>query len=179
LEAERRQVLVLFADMVGFTAFSERLCEEAAFGLVQSLSQIAERVVQVEGVRIHSIAGDGVMVVFGGPAALEDGPLQACRAARSILASLKAPDPGDAAKPAFTKGGMSALALSGRISLNDCNGMRPISPAAERGAGMVKKAIELAATHGWFLTRQFPTCILGPRPGRSSKRLQVNAWTIG
>jgi cysteine synthase A len=30
-----------------------------------------------------------------------------------------------------------------------------ITPAAERGMGMVKKAIELAETHGWFLTRQF------------------------
>ena len=30
-----------------------------------------------------------------------------------------------------------------------------ITPAAERGFGMVNKAKELAATHGWFLTRQF------------------------
>jgi cysteine synthase A len=30
-----------------------------------------------------------------------------------------------------------------------------ITPAAERGMGMVTKAVELAQTHGWFLTRQF------------------------
>lgn len=30
-----------------------------------------------------------------------------------------------------------------------------LTPAAERGMGMVNKAIELAGTHGWFLTRQF------------------------
>jgi cysteine synthase A len=30
-----------------------------------------------------------------------------------------------------------------------------LTPAAERGFGMVKKAVELAQTHGWFLTRQF------------------------
>ena len=30
-----------------------------------------------------------------------------------------------------------------------------LTPAAERGLGMVKKAVELAETHGWFLTRQF------------------------
>jgi cysteine synthase A len=30
-----------------------------------------------------------------------------------------------------------------------------ITPAAERGMGMVNKAIELAEAHGWFLTRQF------------------------
>src|SRR5471030_3365721 len=30
-----------------------------------------------------------------------------------------------------------------------------LTPAAERGMGMVNKAQELAKTHGWFLTRQF------------------------
>src|SRR5689334_2031308 len=30
-----------------------------------------------------------------------------------------------------------------------------LTPAAERGMGMVKMAVELAETHGWFLTRQF------------------------
>jgi cysteine synthase A len=30
-----------------------------------------------------------------------------------------------------------------------------LTPAAERGTGMVKKALELAEAHGWFLTRQF------------------------
>src|ERR1700756_3668588 len=30
-----------------------------------------------------------------------------------------------------------------------------VTPAAQRGTGMVNKAIELAKTHGWFLTRQF------------------------
>ena len=30
-----------------------------------------------------------------------------------------------------------------------------LTPAAERGSGMVRKAAELAAKHGWFLARQF------------------------
>jgi len=30
-----------------------------------------------------------------------------------------------------------------------------LTPAAEKGIGMVNKAVELAETHGWFLTRQF------------------------
>jgi class 3 adenylate cyclase len=89
LEAERRQLVILFADMVGYTAFSERFGEEAAFAVVQTLSQIVERAVEVEGARIHYIAGDGVMVVFGAPIALEDAPLRACRAALSILGNLK------------------------------------------------------------------------------------------
>ena len=30
-----------------------------------------------------------------------------------------------------------------------------ITPAAERAVGMIKKTVELAETHGWFMTRQF------------------------
>src|ERR1700743_3883736 len=30
-----------------------------------------------------------------------------------------------------------------------------ITPAAERAVGMIKKTIELAETHGWYMTRQF------------------------
>ena len=32
-----------------------------------------------------------------------------------------------------------------------------LTPAADRAVGMVNKAVELAKTHGWFLTRQFET----------------------
>jgi len=88
VEAERRQAVILFADVVGYTTFSERFGEEAAFNLVHSLSQLIERVVEIEGARIQDILGDGVMVVFGAPVAREDAPLRACRAALSILESL-------------------------------------------------------------------------------------------
>jgi len=47
VEAERRQVTVLFADMVGFTAFSERSGEEAAFTLMQSLAKLMEDIGEV------------------------------------------------------------------------------------------------------------------------------------
>ena len=76
--------------MVGFTAFSERFGEEAAFGLIQTLSQIVERAVEVEGARIHNVAGDGVVVAFGAPVAVEDAPLRACRAALLVLETLRA-----------------------------------------------------------------------------------------
>jgi class 3 adenylate cyclase len=44
VEAERRQVTVLFADMVGFTSFAERSGEEAAFTLMRSLCAFANTV---------------------------------------------------------------------------------------------------------------------------------------
>jgi hypothetical protein len=43
MEAERRQVTVLFTDMVGFATFSERSGEESALTLMQSLSKLVSR----------------------------------------------------------------------------------------------------------------------------------------
>jgi class 3 adenylate cyclase len=90
VEAERRQVTVLFTDMVGFTTFSERAGEEAAFTLMRSLSKLMDDAVRKYGGVVQSFTGDGIMAVFGAPVAFEDGPLRACRAALSILRRLKA-----------------------------------------------------------------------------------------
>src|SRR5262249_2393349 len=90
VEAERRQVTVLFADMVGFTTFSERSGEEAAFSLMQSLAKLMEDAVREQGGSVQGFTGDGIMAVFGAPVAYEDAPLRACRAALAILQRLKA-----------------------------------------------------------------------------------------
>jgi class 3 adenylate cyclase len=90
VEAERRQITVLFADMVGFTTFSERSGEEAAFSLMQSLAKLMEDAVREQGGSVQGFTGDGVMAVFGAPVAYEDAPLRACRAALAILQRLKA-----------------------------------------------------------------------------------------
>ena len=88
MEAERRQVTVLFADMVGFTTFSERSGEEAAFTLMQSLAKLMEDAVHDQGGVVQGFTGDGIMAVFGAPVAHEDAPLRACRAALAILEEL-------------------------------------------------------------------------------------------
>jgi class 3 adenylate cyclase len=89
VEAERRQVTVLFADMVGFTSFSERSGEEAAYTLMRNLSKLMDEAVREQGGVVQSFTGDGIMAVFGAPVAFEDAPLRACRAALSILQRLK------------------------------------------------------------------------------------------
>jgi class 3 adenylate cyclase len=90
VEAERRQVTILFTDMVGFTAFSEKSGEEAAFELMRSLSRLMDSAVREQGGVVRNFTGDGIMAVFGAPVALEDAPLRACQAALSILQRLKA-----------------------------------------------------------------------------------------
>ena len=89
MEAERRQVTILFTDMVGFTTFSERSGEEAAFTLMRSLSKLMDEAVRAQGGVVQAFTGDGMMAVFGAPVAFEDAPLRACRAALSILQRLR------------------------------------------------------------------------------------------
>jgi class 3 adenylate cyclase len=56
-EGERRQVAVVFTYMIGFTAFSERSGEEAAYTLLQSLAKLMEDAVgDNEGV-VREFAG--------------------------------------------------------------------------------------------------------------------------
>jgi class 3 adenylate cyclase/tetratricopeptide (TPR) repeat protein len=93
VEAERRQVTVLFTDMVGFTAFAEKSGEEAAFTLMRSLAQLMDGAVHEQGGIVQSFTGDGIMAAFGTATAFEDAPLRACRAALSILQRLQAAEP--------------------------------------------------------------------------------------
>src|SRR6516225_10750101 len=93
VEAERRQVTVLFTDMVGFTTFSERAGEEAAFTLMRSLAKLMDDAVIEQGGVVQGFTGDGIMAVFGAPVAFEDAPLRACRAALAILQRLKTAGP--------------------------------------------------------------------------------------
>src|SRR5262249_1227468 len=98
MEAERRQFTVLFADMVGFTSFSERSGEEGAYTLMRSLSKLMDEAVREQGGVVRGFTGDGIMAVFGAPAAFEDAPLRACRAAFGILQRLKSLGPDLAVK---------------------------------------------------------------------------------
>ena len=87
---ERRQVTALFADMVGFTAISERLGEEGTFALVQPIYELLEAAAREQGGSVKDFTGDGMMALFGAPDAQEDAPLPACRAGWAIHERLAA-----------------------------------------------------------------------------------------
>jgi class 3 adenylate cyclase len=116
---ERRQVSVLFADMVGFTAISERLGEEGTFAFVRIIYDKLAAVVREQGGTVRGFAGDSIMALFGVPDALEDAPLRACRAAMSIHAVLKeSADEIEArfgTRPAMRVGVSSGLAVVARV----------------------------------------------------------------
>src|SRR5712664_3613911 len=52
-----------------------------------------------------------------------------------------------------------------------------LTPAADRGMGMVNKAVELAAAHGWFLTRQFENEANPDMHSRTTAREIIEAFS--
>jgi class 3 adenylate cyclase/tetratricopeptide (TPR) repeat protein len=83
--AERRLVSVLFADLVGFTPFSEERDPEAVRELLTRYFDAARLAVERHGGSIEKFIGDAVMAVWGTPVAHEDDAERAVRAALEIV----------------------------------------------------------------------------------------------
>jgi len=82
--AERRQITVLFCDMVGSTALSEELDPEDLRDVIRRYHATCEGVVARFDGSIAQHLGDGVLVYFGHPRAHEDDAVRAVRAALEL-----------------------------------------------------------------------------------------------
>lgn len=89
LEGERKHVTVLFADLAGSTALAEHVGdpEQMHVLLDRAFRLMLEHVHGMEGT-INQFTGDGVMALFGAPAAIEDAPRRAVAAALGIHRAL-------------------------------------------------------------------------------------------
>jgi len=87
--AERRQLTVLFCDLVGSTALSTILDPEDLRELVRAYQAICATVIaRFEG-HIAQYLGDGLLVYFGYPMAHEDDPQRAVRAGLGIVEAIE------------------------------------------------------------------------------------------
>jgi len=84
-EADRRHVTVLFADLSGFTALSERLDPEEVRAFQGRLFETLGGVIFRYDGFVEKFVGDAVLAVFGAPVAHEDDPARACDAALEML----------------------------------------------------------------------------------------------
>ena len=85
---ERRRATVLFADLSGYTAVSERLDPERMKTLIdRALRRLGEEV-ERHGGTIDKYIGDNVMGVFGAPVSHEDDPERAVRAGLAMQAAM-------------------------------------------------------------------------------------------
>ena len=87
---DRRQISVLFTDMVGYTAIVERLGEEDALAFTQAVYTHMTHTVEAQGGAVRGFAGDSIMALFGIPDAQEDAALRACRAAATLHEAFRA-----------------------------------------------------------------------------------------
>ncbi len=88
LEGERKQVTVLFCDIVDSSRLAERLDPEAMHEVMdRALRLMAEAVHRYEGT-VNQFLGDGLMALFGAPVALEDHAFRGVQAALAIAETL-------------------------------------------------------------------------------------------
>lgn len=89
-DAERRQLTVMFCDLVGSTALSERLDPEELRELMVAYRRVSDDVVaRFEG-QVAQYRGDALMAYFGWPSAHEDDAERSVRAALEIVQAVKA-----------------------------------------------------------------------------------------
>src|SRR5689334_16534664 len=87
-DGERKQVTVLFCDLVGSTSIAERLDPEEYRELIDRyLERVFPEVYRFGGI-VNTLVGDGLMALFGAPVAHEDDPRRALRAALAIRDTL-------------------------------------------------------------------------------------------
>ena len=89
IEGERKIVTVMFSDVSGFTAMSEKLDPEDVHAIMdRAFEVILDAVHRYEGT-VNQFLGDGVMALFGAPIAHEDHAQRALSAAIAIQNNLK------------------------------------------------------------------------------------------
>jgi class 3 adenylate cyclase len=88
--AERRQVTVMFCDLVGSTALSARLDPEDLREVISAYQKCVAETVQRFGGFVAKFMGDGVLIYFGFPQAHEDDAERAVRAGLELIQALGA-----------------------------------------------------------------------------------------
>jgi class 3 adenylate cyclase/tetratricopeptide (TPR) repeat protein len=123
---ERKVVSVLFCDLVGFTAASERADPEDVRARLQPYHRELRTVIEHHGGTVEKFVGDAVMAVFGAPLAHEDDAERAVRAGLRIVEAL---DELNNADP--------TLELQVRIGINTGEAVVALGARPERGEGFV------------------------------------------
>src|SRR5262249_6566936 len=94
-EPERRQLTIMFCDLVGSTAISSRLDPEDMREVIRAYQETCARVISNYEGFLAKYMGDGVLAYFGYPRAHEDDAERAVRAGLDMVTSigrLKTPD---------------------------------------------------------------------------------------
>ncbi len=86
--AERRQLTVMFVDLVGSTALSTKLDPEDLRGIINAYHRCAAELVEANGGFVAKYMGDGVLAYFGYPRANEHDAERAVRTGLTLVDSV-------------------------------------------------------------------------------------------
>jgi len=123
---ERKIVSVLFADLVGFTAASDRADPEEVLATLRPYHALLRTEIERYGGTVEKFIGDAVMAVFGAPVAHEDDAERAVRAGLRIIEAL---DELNEARPGAD--------LAVRVAVNTGEAIVSLGARPEQGEGMV------------------------------------------
>jgi class 3 adenylate cyclase/predicted ATPase len=87
-DAERRQLTVMFCDLVGSTALSARLDPEDLRGIIGAYHRCVAETAETFSGYVARYMGDGVLIYFGYPQAHEDDAERATRCALAMVAGV-------------------------------------------------------------------------------------------
>jgi class 3 adenylate cyclase len=136
--AERRQVTVMFSDLVGSTALSARMDPEDLRDVISAYQKCVADTVQRFGGFVAKYMGDGVLVYFGYPQAHDD---DAKRAVRAGLACIDAVGRLD----------VKSVALQARVGI--ATGLAVVGGLIGEGSAQEQSVVgetpNLAALHYW------------------------------
>ena len=116
--AERRQVTVMFCDLVDSTGLSHRLDPEELRDLVHDYHELCTREIEAFGGAVDKYLGDGVLAFFGYPVARERDAQAAVRAGLAIVEAMRRAGPDSlGARLAVRVGIHTGLVVAGQVGI--------------------------------------------------------------
>jgi class 3 adenylate cyclase/tetratricopeptide (TPR) repeat protein len=116
---ERKLVTIVFTDVSGFTALSEKLDPEKVRDLINACFDWLVPVVQKYGGTIDKFIGDEIMALFGAPIAHEDDAERALRAALEMMDAIAAFNHANGTELGLHAGINTGLVVAGQIGGHD------------------------------------------------------------
>jgi Adenylate and Guanylate cyclase catalytic domain len=135
-EAERRQLTVMFCDLVDTTTLSSQLDPEDWRDVVRAYQRVCTEVIQRYDGHIAHLLGDGLLVYFGYPVAYEEDAQRAIHAGRGILEAIRTLNPQleqDKGIKLAVRLGIHTGLVVGRVPLQSVDGSRRL-PLLQNGA---------------------------------------------
>jgi adenylate cyclase len=181
LHGEERVVSVLFADLAGFTTFSETREPTEVLAMLNAFWAVVVPVIDAAGGVIEHFAGDGIMAIFN---ARGDQPDHGRRAARAALAIVEAATPlaaDHAGWPIFRVGVNTGPAVVGDIGSEARRSFAAIGDATNTAARLMAAGdpgqVVVGRTTWEALGPQANGVALGPIMVKG-KREPVEAWRL-